>query len=359
VKLSKNIPTYTYGAGALATLGDALALRRRTPGDWVAVFIDEFFRDDALARTLPLRPEDLVEYCSTKDEPTTEYVDEKAGKSRGHGSKAPCAVVGIGGGITLDIAKAVSNLHTNPGKAEDYQGWDLVKAPGVFKIGVPTLSGTGAESSRTCVMTNHRKNVKLGMNSEFTMYDHLILDPNLSATVPRNQYFYTGMDAYIHCIESLGGRYKHALADAFSHQCLTLCREVFGSQDMQTPANREKLMVASYLGGAAIANTFVGVVHPLSAALSTVFHYHHGIANCIVMNVMEEFYPKETAEFHAFVDRQGITLPKKVTGELTDDGFRRLYDACIQHEKPLTNALGEDFRKVLTVDKAISLFKRM
>jgi 3-deoxy-alpha-D-manno-octulosonate 8-oxidase len=54
----------------------------------------------------------------------------------------------------FDTGKAVSNLLRNPGNAEDYQGWDLVKNPGVYKIGVPTISGTGAEASRTCVMTN-------------------------------------------------------------------------------------------------------------------------------------------------------------------------------------------------------------
>ena len=105
----------------------------------------------------------------------------------------PVAVIAIGGGSTLDTVKAVSNLLNNPGVAEDYQGWDLVKNPGIYKIGVPTISGTGAEASRTCVMTNYKKNLKLGMNSEFTIYDQLILDSDLSKTVPRDQYFYTAM----------------------------------------------------------------------------------------------------------------------------------------------------------------------
>ena len=55
----------------------------------------------------------------------------------------------MGGGIALDIAKAIANLLTNPGTAADYQGWDLVKNPSIFKIGIPTLSGTGAETTRT------------------------------------------------------------------------------------------------------------------------------------------------------------------------------------------------------------------
>ena len=91
-----------------------------------------------------------------------------------------------------------------------------------------------------------------------------------------------------HCIESLAGGYRNAIGDAFSDQTLKLCREVFLSTDMQTDENREKLMVASYLGGCAIATSYVGIIHPFSAGLSVVLGTHHCMANCIVMAVMEE-----------------------------------------------------------------------
>ena len=89
----------------------------------------------------------------------------------------------------MDIAKAVSNLMTNEGRAEDYQGWDLVKKPGIYKIAVPTIAGTGAEATRTCVMTNRSNGLKLGMNSDHTVYDQVILDPSLLITVPRTNIF--------------------------------------------------------------------------------------------------------------------------------------------------------------------------
>ena len=149
----------------------------------------------------------------------------------------------------MDVAKAVANLMTNGGRAEDYQGWDLVKVPGIYKVAVPTLSGTGAEATRTCVMTNKRTGLKLGMNSDHTVYDQIIMDPELTRTVPRNQYFWTGMDAYIHCIESLNGHYRNAIGDAYSAQTISLCRDVFLGEDMMADDMREKLMVASYLGG--------------------------------------------------------------------------------------------------------------
>jgi 3-deoxy-alpha-D-manno-octulosonate 8-oxidase len=312
-----------------------------------------------LQKYLSLQEKDCLKFIATADEPTTDFIDQLCIEIREGGKDLPCAIVGIGGGITLDTTKAVSNLLTNGGKAEDYQGWDLVKKPGVYKIGVPTISGTGAESSRTCVMTNLKKNIKLGMNSPFSTMDHLILDPDLSASVPRNQYFYTGMDTYIHCIESLNGRFRHSLADSYSREAINLCREVFSSPDMQTADNRERMMVASYLGGASIANTYVGVVHPLSAGLSTVLHLHHCIANCIAMNVLEDFYPSEVHEFKLFVKRQDVVIPSGVCADLDSKQFDLLYESMIVHEKPLINALGPDYRTILTPERVKDLYRRM
>ena len=114
-------------------------------------------------------------------------------------------------------------------------------------------------------MTNKKTGLKLGMNSDHTVFDQIIMDPNLTKTVPRNQYFYTGMDAYIHCIESLNGSYRNAIGDAYSAQAVSLCRDVFTSGNMMSDENRSKMMDASYLGGCAIATSYVGVVHPFSS----------------------------------------------------------------------------------------------
>ena len=312
-----------------------------------------------MTERLPIRTGDALVYVDTDDEPTTDGVDDYVALAVRGSSGRRDAVVGIGGGSTLDTAKAVSNLITNGGKAEDYQGWDLVAEPGTFKIGIPTLSGTGAEASRTCVMMNHGKNLKLGMNSDHTVFDRLILDADLTATVPKDHFFYTGLDTYIHCIESLNGRFRHAVADSYSREALSLCRDVFLADNMMTQENREKLMVASYLGGSAIGNSFVGVVHPLSAGLSMVLGVHHCEANCIVMNVMDDFYPHETEEFQRMVDTQGVALNRGLCENLSGQQYDALYEASIVHEKPLANALGEDYRAILTKERVIDLFRKM
>jgi 3-deoxy-alpha-D-manno-octulosonate 8-oxidase len=365
VKLVKNVGRYNIGASSIAELSGLLARRREQASiegkrGGVIFLVDEYFKADAeLGGRLDLQASDVLEFISTSNEPKTDDIDRLVAALVQKGFSQPAAVVGMGGGITMDCAKAVSNLLTNGGKAAQYQGWDLVKVPGIFKIGIPTISGTGAEATRTCVMTNQATGMKLGMNSDFTVFDHVIMDPVLTATVPRDQYFFTGMDAYIHCIEALAGSYRNAIGDAYSRETINLCRQVFLEDDMQTPVNRERLMVASYLGGCAIATSYVGLVHPLSAGLSVVLGVHHCVSNCIVMRAMANYYPAAYDEFWKMAERQNVRVPEGICRNLDELEYKALYEASIMHQKPLTNALGENYMSILTLDKVTDLFKKM
>lgn len=360
VRNVRNVLRYTVGTGGLIDLPNMLAARRSQGSAPVVFFIDEFFKTQPnVISCLGINATDEVVFVTTRDEPSTDTIDQIVANLRVKSLVQPCAIVGMGGGITMDVAKAVSNLLTNGGKAVEYQGWDLVKVPGIYKIAIPTLSGTGAEATRTCVMTNKRTGLKLGMNSDFTVYDQIIMDPALTATVPRNQYFYTGMDAYIHCVEALAGSYRNAIGDAYSRETINLCRQVFLDDDMMTSINRERLMVASYLGGCAIATSYVGLVHPFSAGLSVVLGLHHCVANCIVMRAMQPYYPKEYDEFWTMVEKQGVHIPQGVASNLSDEQYEQLFASTVIHQKPLTNALGENYRDVLTKEKVVEIFKDM
>lgn len=360
VRNVRNVLRYTVGEGAMSDLPKLLVARRSEGTGLIVFFIDDFFKDhpDIIAK-LGIASSDETVFVQTEDEPSTDFIDQIATRLRDTGFAQPSAIVGMGGGITMDVAKAVSNLLTNGGKAEEYQGWDLVRVPGIYKVAIPTLSGTGAEATRTCVMTNKRTGLKLGMNSDFTVYDQIVMDSTLTATVPRNQYFYTGMDAYIHCVEALAGSYRNAIGDAYSRETINLCRQVFLEGDMMSPLNRERLMVASYLGGCAIATSYVGLVHPFSAGLSVVLGLHHCVANCIVMRAMQPYYPKECDEFWKMVEKQGVNIPEGVARGLSDEQYEQLYASTVIHQKPLTNALGENYRDILTKDKVFEIFKAM
>ena len=360
IRNARNVLRYLYGSGSISDLSGILFEHRISTASRVIFFIDSFFKEHGNPQGLDaIESGDQVIYVDTVDEPKTSLMNTMRDQVLKESQELPCAIVGIGGGITMDVAKAVSNLLTNDGQAEDYQGWDLVKVPGIFKVGVPTLSGTGAESTRTCVMTNPTNGLKLGMNSDYTVFDQIILDPNLTKTVPKNQYFYTGMDAYIHCMESLNGSYRNAIGDAYSDQTVRLCRDVFLGDNMMSDENRFKIMVASYLGGCAIATSYVGVLHPFSAGLSVVLGLHHCVANCITMRAMEEYYPEGYSEFWQMVERQGVTIPEGICRDLTDEQYDRLYASTVIHEKPLTNALGENYKNILTREKVKELFLKM
>lgn len=359
IKNARNVTRYLAGAGSICELDEVLSQRRAHDSGTILFLLDEFFDERWLASKVRVASSDIIINIDTSDEPTVQSIDALVAKIRAITTEIPAAIVGIGGGCTLDSAKAISNLLTNGGSAADYQGWDLLTKPGVFKIGVPTISGTGAEATRTCVLTNKRTGLKLGMNSDFTVFDQIVLDPNLMKSVPRDQFFYTGMDAYIHSFEALEGNYRNFIGDSFSQQAMQLCREVFLADDMMGSKECELLMSASYLGGCAIATSYVGLVHPLSAALSVNYGVHHCLANCIAMRAVEEFYPIQYAEFWMMVEKQGIFIPKGICIDAIENDFNQLRNSVLMHQKPLVNALGEKYEAILNSDKVFELFSMM
>jgi len=189
----KMVSYVVYGRGSFNQLDEILTPQRK--GDAPMIFlVDYFFKGKELPNRIPLRGKDKIIFADVTFEPKTTQVDALA-KELKEEFGTVSGIIGIGGGSTMDLAKAVSLMMTNPGSSADYQGWDLVQLAGVYKVGIPTLSGTGAEVSRTTVLTGPVR--KLGMNSDFTPFDQIVLDPDLIKDAPVNQRFYTGMDCYI------------------------------------------------------------------------------------------------------------------------------------------------------------------
>lgn len=188
----KGIEKTVFGRGSFSQLGDIANERRGENDKFIFFLVDNYFRKKELEARIPARKEDVVRFIDVDpEEPTTKLIDElRDGVKASHG--IPSAVIGIGGGSILDIAKAVSLMFTNEGPSQNYQGLNLIKKPGVYHIGIPTISGTGAEVSMTAVLTGPEK--KLGLKCEWTVFNQVILDPDLIASVPRDKWFYTGMD---------------------------------------------------------------------------------------------------------------------------------------------------------------------
>ncbi|MDA8135206.1 MAG: iron-containing alcohol dehydrogenase family protein [Desulfobacteraceae bacterium] len=350
----KLVPQIIFGRGCFAQLDDIIEKQRTTPDSWVVFVVDDVFKGKDLEKRIPVHGKDLLLWVNVKDEPKTKYVDDLTLQVKVFAPFLPSAVIGIGGGSSMDLAKAVSLMLTNEGSSTLYQGWDLIKNPAVYHMAVPTLSGTGAEVSRTAVLTGPEK--KLGLNSDYTVFDQVVLDPELTRGVPKDQHFYTGMDCYIHCIESLQGTYLNEFSKAYGEKSLDLCREVFLNDH---PDSADKLMMASFFGGMSIAYSQVGACHALSYGLSYVLGTHHGIGCCITFDYLDEIYPEGVKEFRTMMKKCGIELPRNLVKHLNDEKIERMVTVALGLAPLWENCLGKDWQTIMTRDKAKSLFLKM
>lgn len=351
----KMIGYVIYGRGSFNQLDEILEPNRKN-GAPMIFLVDHFFEGKPLAQRVPAKGKDKIIFADVTHEPKTTYVDALA-KQLKEEFGTVSGIIGIGGGATMDLAKAVSLMMTNPGSSADYQGWDLVKLPGVYKVGIPTLSGTGAEVSRTTVLTGPTR--KLGMNSDFTPFDQIVLDPSLTTNAPTNQRFYTGMDCYIHCIESLTGTYLNEFSKSYGAKALELCREVYVEKNIWDDESDDKLMMASYAGGMSIAYSQVGVAHAVSYGLAYLLGTKHGIGNCIVFNHLEEFYPEGVKEFKQMVEKNNIDIPTGVCAGLTDAQFDTMINVSLGMKPLWENALGKDWEKQMTKERLRKLYERL
>lgn len=350
------VPKVVFGPGCFSQLGDILLPMRKSSEAPFIFLVDDFFENKEFASRIPLMLNDEVIFISAEEEPKTEQVDALVAQIRGKYTETPSGVIGIGGGTLLDLAKAVAILLNNKGSAKDYQGWDLVHKPSIYHVGVPTISGTGAEVSRTTVLLGPDK--KLGINSDYTTYDQVLLDPDLAKTVPKEQWFYTGMDCFIHCVESLTGTYLNAFSQSYGEKAMELCKEVF-LEDIPESESREKLMMASWHGGMSIAYSQVGIAHAMSYGLSYQLGIKHGLGNCLVFQHLGEFYPEGVAIFEQMIKKHSIQLPKGICADLTQDDFDVMVNVSLGLEALWENALGKDWKKIITPARLQAMYQKI
>ena len=350
----KLVPNVIFGRGCFSQLDEIIEKQRTDIDAWAVFVTDDVFQGKDLEKRLPLHKNDLLLWVNVADEPKTSYVDQLTAQVRATRSTLPCAIIGIGGGSSMDLAKAISLMLTNQGSSTLYQGWDLIQNPAIFHAAVPTLSGTGAEVSRTTVLTGPEK--KLGLNSDYTVFDQIVLDPELIKNVPRDQHFYTGMDCYIHCVESLEGTYLNEFSKSYGEKSLDLCRQVFVDNH---PDKDDKLMMASFFGGMSIAYSQVGACHALSYGLSYVLGTHHGIGCCITFDALEEYYPAGVKEFRKMMEISGVDIPRGLTCDLTETQMETMITVALGLDPLWENCLGKDWKTIMTRDKARSLFLKL
>ncbi|WP_417238616.1 iron-containing alcohol dehydrogenase family protein [Bizionia sp.] len=357
----KNYPMVSrvvFGRGSFSQLEDIIAPKRLSVSAPFIFLVDDVFEKKAtLSGRIPLAYDDRVIFISAEEEPKTTQVDALVEEIILTCKQRPSGIIGIGGGTVMDMAKAVAIMITNEGESKDYQGWDLVKNPAIYHVGIPTISGTGAEVSRTTILTGPVR--KLGINSDYTPFDQVILDPELTKGVPKDQWFYTGMDCYVHCIESLKGTYLNAFSESYGEKALELCIEIFLEDTLDEKEAADKLMMASWHGGMSIAYSQVGVAHAMSYGLGYLLGVKHGVGNCIVFEHLDEYYPEGVAMYKKMRAKHNITIPQGICANLTDEQFNIMIDVALSLEPLWENAIGKNWQKVMTREKLRDLYSKM
>ena len=356
----KNFPLVSkvvFGRGSftqLVEITSSMRLNERAP--FIFLVDDVFENNTAVLAQIPLLYDDQIIFISTKDEPKTTQVDNLVENIVLGSSILPSGIIGIGGGSLLDLTKAVALMLTNNGSSHEYQGWDFIKNKGIYHIGVPTISGTGAELSRTTILTG--PTLKLGINSDFTPFDQVILDPELTEGVSKKQWFYTGMGCYIHCIESLTGEYLNSFSKTHLETALRLCKEVF-LDTLSKEESQDKLMMASWHRGMSIVYSQAGVAHALSYGLSFLLGIKHGIGNCIVFDHLEAFYPDGVKLFKQMKAKHNISLPQGICANLSDKEFDTMIDVSLSLEPLWENAIGKNWKTKITRSCLKDLYSKM
>ena len=353
----KNIDKVVFGRGSFQAMEGILAEKRSENNRFFLFVVDNYFKGKDLGSRLPASPDDVVRYIDVDPhEPTTEQIDtlrDEVLNSRG----LPAGVVGIGGGSIMDIAKAISLMFTNEGSSALYQGLNLIRKPGIYHLGVPTISGTGAEVSMTAVLTGPEK--KLGLKCDWTVFNQVILDSELIDSVPVDKWLYTGMDTYIHCVESENGILNNAYSLAYGEQALKLCREVYvGANAGQNPVNNDKLMVASMMGGLSLTYSEVGVCHALSYGLSKILGEKHCYANCLAFQHLEDYYGESVGELKQMLVQHNVQLPQGLSKSWTDEQVTAMAHVAYNLPHMWHHAIGPGWKETVSIDTIKELYAR-
>ncbi|MEM2878711.1 MAG: iron-containing alcohol dehydrogenase [Candidatus Hadarchaeales archaeon] len=189
------------------------------------------------------------------------------------------AVLGIGGGSPMDVAKMIAAMMTNSGNIWEYEGADKFRTPPLPLILVPTTAGTGSEVSRAAMITNsvtHRKTLFL---SWYLTARTAVLDPELTLGLPQKITVWSGMDALSHAVESYVSNMSNPLTDVFAEKATELIyknleRAVKNGSDIEARTN---MLLGSLMAGISTANARLGNVHALAHAIGGKYDLPHGL----------------------------------------------------------------------------------
>ncbi len=225
----------------------------------------------------------VIVFTDLTSNPTTAEVRAGLDLARAGGVQA---LVALGGGSAIDVAKGIALLMANGGTYADYQwGGKVITQRSLPVLAVPTTAGTGSEVSKVAVIVDPENPFKKGVLSPLMFPHAAIIDPEPTRSLPPMLTAATGMDAFIHALESYTGRRAHPYTDQFALAALetawwALPAAVADGNDMKA---RDAMMRAALWGGTAMDHAGLGLIHALSGPLTGRLHLHHGLANALIL----------------------------------------------------------------------------
>jgi alcohol dehydrogenase len=225
----------------------------------------------------------VATFTSVTSNPTTDDVTAGLEVAREHGVDA---LIALGGGSPIDVAKGIALLIANGGIYTDFlwEGKEITRRSWPL-LAVPTTAGTGSEVSKVAVVSDKDIPFKKGVLSSL-MFPHVaIVDPELTRGLPPGLTAATGMDAFVHALEAYIGRRADPFSDELALSAMRtawkhLHRATLDGDDMEA---RQQMMLAALWGGMAMDHAGLGLVHALSGPLTSHVHLHHGLANALIL----------------------------------------------------------------------------
>ena len=248
--------------------------------------------------------------------------------------EAGCDVVlGIGGGSVMDAAKGVALLAANGGRILDYEGIDRIEHPIPPMIMLPSTSGTGADVSQFCIVTDTERHTKITIMGRALVPDVSVIDPRLLTTMPDDLNAATGLDALTHGIEAFVSLAHGPLTDHHALQAISLVHANLVRTMMRPydPAARSAMAQAALEAGLAFTNAILGATHAMSHQAGGMLDLPHGVVNGVLLPhvirfngvaVPERFVP--IAQAMGLADLAGAPAEEAV--ERVAEEVRRLGD---------------------------------
>lgn len=272
-------------------------------------------------------------YSKIKANPTVENV--KTGVETFKASGADC-IIAIGGGSSMDTAKAIGIIIKNPEFADvvSLEGVAPTKNKCVPIIAVPTTAGTAAEVTINYVITDTKKNRKMVCVDVHDIPVVAVVDPDMMSSMPKGLTAATGMDALTHAIEGYITASAWELSDMFHLKAIEIISKNLRGAVENTPEGREGMALGQYIAGMGFSNVGLGIVHSMAHPLGAVYDTPHGVANAIILPTVMEYNAPATGEKY-----RNIAKAMGVTG-VDDMSLDEARKAAVDAVKQLSQDVG-------------------